>query len=345
MKKINVSIIQVIIFCFIFFGSFVMISDILRSKVHINDTISTFYKERRDSIDVIFVGSSHAFSSFSPMELWNEYGITSYNLSTGCQSIPCSYYLVKEAIRTQHPKIVVLETYAAYYMTDYISTARVHQVVDCIPLNSTKYEVLTEYLNDTLSIDERVEYVFPIILYHSRWKELELRDIKPKRKYLRGFYTQLHISKQQKMEPIEEELDVYDKNITYIEKIIKLCEEENVKLVMCQTPITNNKNYEKICGRMKTIEKYALEHDITYINYDKLSNEIKLDYNIDFADSKHLNIIGAAKTTSHMGDYLVTHYDVPDHRREYEYDNWNKDYVVYEKFISKKRKEMLNKLE
>ena len=96
---------------------------------------------------------------------------------------------------------------------------------------------------------------------------------------------------------------------------------------------------------MKTIEKYALEHDITYINYDKLSNEIKLDYNIDFADSKHLNIIGAAKTTSHMGDYLVTHYDVPDHRREYEYDNWNKDYVVYERFISKKRKEMLNKLE
>ncbi|MBR1865280.1 MAG: hypothetical protein IJ801_02110 [Lachnospiraceae bacterium] len=342
MKRVITNIIQVIIFILIFMIIFIKINDILRVKVHTNDTIGSFYKERSDSIDVIFVGSSHAFSSFSPMELWDDYGITSYNLSTGCQSLPCSYYLMKEAIRTQHPKVVVLETYASYYMTDYISTARVHQAIDCIPLNQTKFEILTDYLSDTMSVHERLEYVFPIALYHSRWKELKKNDIRPKKTYLRGYYTQLHINEQQEIDLSDEVVEVYEKNISYIEKMIHLCEKNDVELIMCQTPIAKNKDYKNICGRMKTIENYAVEQGISYINYDKLRDILKLDYKVDFADSKHLNIIGASKTTSYMGDYLKTHYELADHRNETDYDNWVKDCEFYKKYIHQKKEEMLS---
>ena len=44
--------------------------------------ISGFYAEESDSIDVIIMGTSCTFSSYMPMEAWNEYGIVSYNFCT-----------------------------------------------------------------------------------------------------------------------------------------------------------------------------------------------------------------------------------------------------------------------
>lgn len=49
------------------------------AKVFLSDiwpttlTYSKFYEEEEDTIDVIFLGSSHAASSFIPQELYNNY--------------------------------------------------------------------------------------------------------------------------------------------------------------------------------------------------------------------------------------------------------------------------------
>ena len=36
-----------------------------------------FYDLNKNSVDVIFIGTSHCYSSFSPQELYNKYNITS----------------------------------------------------------------------------------------------------------------------------------------------------------------------------------------------------------------------------------------------------------------------------
>lgn len=58
-----------------------------------------FYQMENDSIDVLFFGSSVAVNSFSPQEIYNEYGIRSYNLGSEQQSIFLSYFWLKEALR------------------------------------------------------------------------------------------------------------------------------------------------------------------------------------------------------------------------------------------------------
>lgn len=65
--------------------------------------IYNFRDEPKNSIDVILLGSSHMYRTIQPMELWNDYGIASYNLGSSEQSLPLSYYLLKEAIRKQKP--------------------------------------------------------------------------------------------------------------------------------------------------------------------------------------------------------------------------------------------------
>ncbi len=42
-----------------------------------NPNANGFYSEPKNSIDVVMIGNSDAYSGFSPMELWNACGYTS----------------------------------------------------------------------------------------------------------------------------------------------------------------------------------------------------------------------------------------------------------------------------
>ena len=55
-------------------------------------TYLDFYNLDKDSVDVLFLGSSHCAAAFSPVELYREYGIRSYNLGCEQQNLLVSYY-------------------------------------------------------------------------------------------------------------------------------------------------------------------------------------------------------------------------------------------------------------
>jgi hypothetical protein len=64
-----------------------------------------------DTVDVMFIGSSHAFMNIDPSVLWRESGISAYVLGCGSQPIWESYYHLKEALKRQMPKVVFVECY------------------------------------------------------------------------------------------------------------------------------------------------------------------------------------------------------------------------------------------
>ena len=51
--------------------------------------------EKADSIDVIFLGDSLIYSSISPMEIWNNYGYTSFDCAEAAQVISDTYNYLK----------------------------------------------------------------------------------------------------------------------------------------------------------------------------------------------------------------------------------------------------------
>lgn len=160
-------------------------------------------------MDVVIVGTSHVYRGISPMEIWDERGIASYSLATGSQSFSSSYYLIKDAIKTQHPKVIVLEVYGANYTGDYVSLARLHASTDGIPLNATKLELFQELLPRTLTFTESLEFIFPIIAYHSRWEELEEKDFHPMNTFLKGFLMDYDTAQQSEPETTAETSRIY----------------------------------------------------------------------------------------------------------------------------------------
>ena len=66
-------------------------------------------QEKPYSIDVIIVGDSLSYTSVSPMQLWKEYGFTSFVCGQWGQKIGETEYMLKTVLNRQKPKVVILE--------------------------------------------------------------------------------------------------------------------------------------------------------------------------------------------------------------------------------------------
>lgn len=84
------------------------------------DQARAFYHQPENSIDVVFLGSSHIHCNINTAYLWTEYGIAAYDYSAAEQPLWMTYYWLREFCKTQKPKLVVLDVYSpAAYEADY----------------------------------------------------------------------------------------------------------------------------------------------------------------------------------------------------------------------------------
>ena len=72
-----------------------------------------FYATKKDSIDVMIYGSSHAACTVDNNLLWEKAGISSFTLSSGSQPLESTYYYMKESFKYQKPKVAFVETLQA----------------------------------------------------------------------------------------------------------------------------------------------------------------------------------------------------------------------------------------
>lgn len=337
-KKRIRRIMTVLGFVFLFYIFFNYVTRTLITKENNSEVVARFYEEKKNSIDVIFLGSSHTYCGFSPMELWNSYGISSYNLGTSAQSMACSYYLLKEAIRTQSPEAVVLDIYSIQYKKYFYNEAFLHSAIDFIPLNSTKLELYQDLLCKTMSQEQALEYLFPIMKYHGRWNELNSRDFTLGDGYDKGSWMRYDIDPREEPEYTTETAKIFKGGVAYFDKIVQLCEENDVELVLCLLPMSEGKNYKKYVKRANSLIQHAEEKGLQTVNFELLREEINLDYSSDFDNSTHLNINGAVKVTRYIGEYLTTKYQITDHRGEEAYSSWNDDYQNYAAIVANNMK-------
>ena len=74
-----------------------------------NSNARGFYGEPKNSIDVVILGDSNAYSACSPMYIWNKYGIPTYVAAEGFQNVTGASNLLDEVLTCQKPKLVVFD--------------------------------------------------------------------------------------------------------------------------------------------------------------------------------------------------------------------------------------------
>ena len=72
------------------------------------------YYDETTAHDVIMVGDCEVYENFSPIEMWNQYGITGYIRGSAQQLIWQSYYMLEDTLKYETPKVVIYNVQSMY---------------------------------------------------------------------------------------------------------------------------------------------------------------------------------------------------------------------------------------
>lgn len=281
-----------------------------------------YYKYPKNTFDVTFLGASFVMYGIYPMELYRDYGIASYNLSTGNQTMEASYYLAKESIEKDHPSLIVLDTNMAWTGEETLESQYIHYITDTMPyLNRNRLAMIRDLSEEG---EDLLPLFFPLIAFHSRWEEIDYEDALPQAKEMEyGSKVTGRVDAAAPFdEPEEVEMELPEISRKYIEKTIELCRDNNTDLLMISVPVIGKNKFFGQSGynlrwsSAKEVEKLAREKGIPCVNYFSEGESLGLDTQTDTYDGEHFNRWGAAKLTSAIGKYIREHYDIPDRRNE-----------------------------
>ncbi len=288
-------------------------------------TVATFYKLPEDSVDVLFVGSSHAYHNVDPNVLYEESGTTAYIMGSASQMVWSSYYLMKEACKTQHPKVVFLECYKTYFTDEYSDEPTALKAFCNMKFSRNYLDNVFANFGDK---EKRIDSALLFPWYHSRYTDLKGEDFKPNygNEYYANYLGYSPMKKSVKSEipegigEITERAPLSDKVVTYLDKCVELSKEEGFELVFLLTPYC-----EEAVPRQayyNTLADYADEKGITLINGNLLYDELGLIGDKDFGNGNHLCHKGARKMTLYLNDFLNQNFDLQDHRGDAYYQRW-----------------------
>lgn len=274
-----------------------------------NRGASGILAEPDNTIDMVVVGNSEAYTSIIPMELWNDYGYTSYVCASPEQPLPLSVRLVGEALRKQKPKIVMLE--------------------------ASNINLRYDYADAT---DQILNYGLKVFQYHDRWKKINKDDFTKKPEYTTVNYMKGYefsdavngLDKQFIKEKQMESVAVPKSNQMYIKAIKKMCDKNGAEFVLIYTPNIEMWSYDT----HEELKKFCDKNGIKFLDLNISKEEINIDWTKDTSDTgEHLNYSGAVKTTKFIGKYLNKENKLENHKNDQEYKHWNEQYNQYKKRV------------
>lgn len=302
--------------------------------------IKEYYSEY-GSNDVVFIGDCEVYENFSPVELYNSHGITSYIRGSAQQLIWQSYYLMEETFKYETPKVMVFNVLSMKYDTPESTGSQSHREaynrmnLDGMRWSSSKWNSIKASLTAEEKEKEGMwSYIFPILRYHDRWSQLTKEDFQ----YIfrrdkvadNGYLMQVGI------EPVEHEhkekpianYNFSDNCWQYLDKMRDLCKKHGTELVLIKAPSLSPVWWDKWDEQ---IEDYAEKNDLLYINFLEFPEEIGIDWSTDTYDTGlHLNVYGAEKLSRYFGEILKNEFEFEDHRNDPELNQiWEEKIKAY----------------
>lgn len=295
---------------------------VLKSEDGINQ-FDALYKQPENSIDVLFSGSSKVYCDISTGALWDQYGIASFDLGGAEAPAWVSYYQIKEALRTQRPKVICYEvSVAAMFNFEYQKNSWASDNSYGMKWNSNRIDQLK--VNSTDS-DFKLR-LNPFNIIHGRYKDLNENDFTNVRNTVnyKGFDPRENVMELERPVLCDESecTPCAEKDEEYIRKICALGREEGIPVLLFASPDSLDDAEERINNYIGMI---AEDEGVEFIDFNRRYDELGLDFATDMADTDHLNYSGNLKYATLLGKMLKERFDLPDRRGDERYVSWEWD--------------------
>ena len=252
-----------------------------------------------NSIDVLFLGPSQMFCTVDAQRLTEEFNINSYDFGASTQCLESTNYYLREALKTQNPKVVMVELSAVFLNKSDMTDISYSMSYAPMPFSREKWNSLLEVSDGNKKT--AIEYSIPLLVYHSRWNVVSLDDITyyfKKHDYsARGFLARKHIQKLSVAYNQAYDGDIQEipkDSVNAILSIAEICRENNIELVFFKAPVSDwTRNDSAV------VKRFLNENNLNYLEMNDYLDEIGID------DDKHLNVTGAEKSTDFIAEYLL----------------------------------------
>lgn len=269
---------------------------------NVTEKIDGFYNSPKNEYDVIFYGSSNAYCSFNPLTIWEKTGVKSYVFATQQQPSWATYHYMVDSLKTQKPKLAVVDVLMFAENKEFYDDGVNYTFCDNMPMSLNKLRLITA----SAPRDDWFNLAVRFTKYHSRWSELTRADFEYRKSemndYSKGFYVLTDTCKDGVHTDMADVLDstpLFPKNREYLDKIIELCKNEKIELLLLKTPSNSTKEQKMYYN---SVENIAKEQGISFVDYNEKYDEIGLDLSADFFDKTHLNFKGADKFSAYFVD-------------------------------------------
>jgi hypothetical protein len=275
-----------------------------------------FYEELpENSMDIVFMGSSHSKTTFIPEIIDDILGTESIHVNTSGESIYQTIYEYQEVLRYQNPKVVVIEAFPIYAgLTQKELKSWNFSFFYSMPISLRKLI----YSHNFFSDDDLLKFYLPYTSNHSDWKNpdipisrvhtelITIKDSQDSEKHVelphRGYenYLRSLLPGQIQSETPDEitscQISDFKDRLFVTEDILKINQKHSEHLLFIETPQYINE-YENCRGRaIDLIEGYEVSYE-TLINDQARSP-------LWFGDDEHMTLFGAIISSVETAEIL-----------------------------------------
>lgn len=298
-----------------------------------DDRLNIVGIKEEEQLDMVYIGGSAAYCYWIPMQAWNDFGFTSYDLgSTSIQSENI-LYLVKHALKYQKPELFVIgvRSFASYSSEGY--EAGLRYTSDSLDLGWDRLELINTYYKRR-RMHENINTVYVDIIKHhikydalsspEAWKLIDNSEEHPYKGY-KLLDTHYYLEEPERFEEGDKS-QMHPEAEDTLYELLDFCKEEDLNVLFVVSPYVMIREEAEV---YRTMDEIITSYGFRFLDLNQCYEEMELDFSRDFADSGHVNVLGAEKYTKFLGSYLVENYGLSDHRAEGD-TSWNETCVWFD---------------
>ncbi|MBQ1678421.1 MAG: hypothetical protein II062_02670 [Oscillospiraceae bacterium] len=259
---------------------------------------SSYLQEEENTVDVLFLGSSRAYCNVIPARIYEDTGVSSYVMAGPSQTVSLSYYYLRECLKTQRPRCVLMELSGGFYgRVEEHSKANVCYM----PAGLNRLRAARCCEDGILELA-----LFPLQEFHYRIYDADFGQTSDEEGLMLCGYTPLEEATPQSVRSVRETkalpgTELYAENLSWLLRIAALCEENDIRCVFYLAPTMQPYPEEataRLCADLREQSGAAVE------DWSGLSDALRVDPETDWYDAIHFNRRGAEKFSGFLSDYL-----------------------------------------
>ncbi len=291
-----------------------------------------YLREKKDSLDAVYIGASNVYAFWQSLFGWNERGIAVWSYSIGSMPVAAMKYLMIEAHKTQPNAVFIFNLNMFKTKSAYGSMRDIHRAADYLPFSINKIQLINCLCEGTgyTGLD-RLEFFFPIIRFHSRWDSLGSwifgvrgRDYKSSLHTPLFFETIKDVSSSfeltDQQNPLPEDME------SCINELLDYCDDHKIRALFVKVP---QAVAAQVQGKMNTLEDLVIARGYPCLDLLEHMDDAGIQFQTDFYNANHTNIHGSLKYCRYLADYLVEQYGFTDKRGTRGWESWDEAAAFY----------------